>query len=31
MANEEQLAILHQGAEAWNKWREKNPFKEVVG
>jgi hypothetical protein len=29
MANEEQLTILHQGVEAWNKWREKNPFKDV--
>jgi hypothetical protein len=25
MANEEQLAILRQGVEAWNAWREKNP------
>ena len=25
MANEEQLAILKQGVEAWNKWREDNP------
>lgn len=24
MANEEQLAILHQGVEVWNKWREDN-------
>jgi len=24
MANEEQLAILRQGVEVWNKWREKN-------
>ena len=29
MANEEQLAILHQGVEAWNTWREKNPFEEI--
>ena len=25
MANEEQLAILKQGVEAWNAWREANP------
>jgi hypothetical protein len=25
MANPEHLAILEKGAEAWNKWREKNP------
>ncbi|MDJ0572859.1 MAG: pentapeptide repeat-containing protein [Pleurocapsa sp. MO_192.B19] len=25
MANEEQLAILNQGVEVWNKWREENP------
>ena len=25
MANEEQLAILHQGVEAWNTWRDENP------
>jgi hypothetical protein len=25
MANEEQLEILKQGVEAWNKWREDNP------
>ena len=25
MANEEQLAILSQGVEAWNEWRRKNP------
>lgn len=25
MANEEQLAILCQGVEVWNKWREENP------
>ena len=25
MANEEQLSILKQGSEAWNKWREENP------
>ena len=25
MANEEQLAILEQGVEVWNKWRRENP------
>jgi uncharacterized protein YjbI with pentapeptide repeats len=25
MANEEQLAILRQGVEVWNKWRKNNP------
>ena len=25
MADEEQLAILKQGGEVWNKWREENP------
>lgn len=25
MANEEHVAILKQGAEAWNKWRERHP------
>ena len=25
MANEEQLSILKQGVEVWNKWREENP------
>jgi uncharacterized protein YjbI with pentapeptide repeats len=25
MANEEQLAILDQGVEAWNDWRQENP------
>ena len=24
MANEEQLAILKQGVEVWNKWKEEN-------
>ncbi len=24
MADEEQLSILKQGVEAWNKWREEN-------
>jgi hypothetical protein len=26
MANEEQLSILRQGVEVWNKWREENPY-----
>jgi len=26
MANEEQLAILKQGVDVWNKWHEKNPL-----
>lgn len=26
MANEEQLAILRQGVEVWNKWREENDY-----
>jgi hypothetical protein len=25
MANQEQLAILKQGAKVWNEWREENP------
>ena len=25
MANEEQLSILKQGVEVWNKWRKENP------
>lgn len=25
MANEEHLAILKQGVEVWNEWREENP------
>ena len=29
MANEEQLAILKQGVEVWNKWREENPHVEI--
>jgi hypothetical protein len=29
MANEEQLAILKQGVEVWNKWREENPDIEI--
>ena len=29
MANKEQLAILKQGVEVWNKWREENP-EEVI-
>jgi uncharacterized protein YjbI with pentapeptide repeats len=29
MANEEQLAILKQGVEVWNKWREENPYVEI--
>src|SRR6185295_2848934 len=29
MANEEQLAILKQGVEVWNKWREENPDAKV--
>ena len=29
MANEEQLAILRQGVEVWNKWREENPNVEI--
>ena len=29
MANEEQLAILHQGVEVWNEWRKKNPDTEI--
>jgi Pentapeptide repeats (8 copies) len=29
MANQEQLAILHQGVEVWNKWRNENPDVEV--
>ena len=26
MANEEHLAILRQGIETWNEWRQKNPY-----
>ena len=29
MANEEQLAILRQGVEVWNKWRKENPNIEI--
>jgi len=29
MANEEQLAILRQGVEVWNKWRTDNPYTEI--
>ena len=25
MANQEQLSILKQGVDVWNKWREENP------
>ena len=25
MADEEQVALLKQGVEVWNKWREENP------
>jgi hypothetical protein len=25
MADEQQLAVLRQGAEAWNAWRDRNP------
>ena len=29
MANEEQLAILKQGVDVWNRWREENPDAEI--
>jgi uncharacterized protein YjbI with pentapeptide repeats len=29
MANQEQLEILKQGADAWNQWREQNPKVEI--
>jgi len=29
VANEEQLAILKQGVEVWNKWREDNPDEKI--
>jgi hypothetical protein len=25
MANDEHIALLKQGADAWNKWRDENP------
>jgi hypothetical protein len=30
MANEKHLAILRQGVEAWNAWREKNRKDDIV-
>ncbi|MCB0105949.1 MAG: pentapeptide repeat-containing protein [Caldilineaceae bacterium] len=30
MADAEQLAILNQGVEVWNQWREKNPSTKIV-
>jgi uncharacterized protein YjbI with pentapeptide repeats len=29
MANEEQLSILKQGVNVWNKWRSDNPEAEI--
>lgn len=29
MANEEQLSILKQGGDVWNKWRAENPLQEI--
>jgi len=29
MANEDQLALLRQGVEAWNNWRFRNPDVEI--
>ena len=29
MANEEQLVILRQGVEVWNKWRAEKPFVKI--
>lgn len=29
MANEDQLRIIRQGVEAWNKWRKENPDQEI--
>jgi hypothetical protein len=29
MPNQEQLSIIKQGAEAWNKWRNENPHEEI--
>jgi hypothetical protein len=31
MANQEQLAILKQGVEVWNKWRDSNLLTEIKG
>ncbi len=30
MANEDQLRIIQQGVEAWNKWRKENPGIDIV-
>jgi Pentapeptide repeats (8 copies) len=29
MADEQQLAVLRQGSDAWNAWREQNPYRQV--